>query len=166
MSKTVPLSVRVSPDDAEFISRLDIAGATTPSDKVRALLAEAKRRHEGFRDYRGCLAMADEMLASALHDLRELENQERVHSEVISKLVEWLPEALAFLLTSLHDVGSTEERQRLDEFERGVADRIFRLLESMLRLGVTAMCRGYDPKVIANGIEPILELVEVIRSRR
>ncbi len=166
MSKTIPLSVRVSPDDAEFISALDIAGASTPSDKVRALLADARKRQEGFRDYRGCLAMANEMLASFLHDLRELENRERVHSEVVSKLVEWLPETLAFLLTSLHDVGSTEERERLEEFERGVADRTFRLLESVLRLGVTAECRGYDPRVIATRIEPVLELVEVIRSRR
>ena len=49
-SKSVPLSVRVSPDDARFISQIDIAGAATPSDKVRALLADARKRREGFSD--------------------------------------------------------------------------------------------------------------------
>ena len=42
--RSVPLSVRVAPEDADFISRVEIAGAETPSEKVRALLAEARRR--------------------------------------------------------------------------------------------------------------------------
>jgi hypothetical protein len=35
MAKTVPLSVRVSHEDAEFIANLYIGDAVTPSDKVR-----------------------------------------------------------------------------------------------------------------------------------
>jgi hypothetical protein len=124
MPKTVPLSVRVTQDDAEFISRMDIAGAATPSDKVRALLADARKRQEGFRDYPGCLGMVQEMLGPMLHHLREAEHREEV---------------------------------------QGVAERLFRLLENVLRMAVTSECHGYDREVVQKRMPPVIELVDVIR---
>ena len=78
---------------------MDIAGAETPSDKVRALLADARKRSEGFSDYSSCLAMVQEMLAPTHQRLRAAEHRERVHSELVLELTQWMPEALAFLLT-------------------------------------------------------------------
>ena len=51
--KTVPLSVRVTDADAEFLARLDIAGATTPSEKLRALLTAERTRGEGAGEFGG-----------------------------------------------------------------------------------------------------------------
>ncbi|MDJ0851507.1 MAG: hypothetical protein QNK04_24295 [Myxococcota bacterium] len=161
MPKTVPLSVRVSQDDAEFISRLEIAGAATPSDKVRALLADARKRQEGFRDYAGCLAMVQEMLAPTLHHLREAEHREEVHSELVLELAQWVPETLAFLLTSLRE---GDDREHLQKFEQGTAERLFRLLENVLRMAVTSECHGYDREVVRKRMPPVIELVEVIRN--
>ncbi len=158
------MSVRVSPDDAEFIASVQIAGAETPSDKVRSLLAEARRRSEGFHDYSSCLAMVQEMLAPTHQRLRSAEHRERVHSELVLELTQWLPEALAFVLTGLAD--GSEERADLEAFEQGVAERLFRLIENVIRMNVTKECRGYDPSVVAKRMGSVVELVEVIRRRQ
>lgn len=159
----MPLSVRVSPDDAEFIAEIDIAGADTPSDKVRALLADARKRREGFSDYPSCLGMVQEMLAPTLQRLRSAEHSERVHSELVLELIQWMPEALAYLLTVLRDDGL--ERKDLEAFEEGVAERLFRLIENVLRMNVTRQCRGYDPTVVARRMGPVVELVGVIQTK-
>jgi hypothetical protein len=161
-SKSVPLSVRVSPDDARFISQIDIAGAATPSDKVRALLADARKRREGFSDYPSCLGMVQEMLAPTLQRLRAAEHREKVHSELVLELTQWMPEALAFLLTDLPEEG---DRNELQAFEDGVAERLFRLIENVIRMNVTRKCRGYDPNVVASRMGPVIELVQVIQER-
>ena len=161
--KSVPLSVRVSPDDASFINNIDIAGADTPSDKVRALLSEARKRRQGFSDYPSCVAMVAEMLAPTLHRLRAAEHLERVHSELLIELLQWMPEAMAFVLTSLSD--EANDRSDLESFEEGVAERLFRLIENVIRMNVTRKCRGYDPEVVAKRIAPVVELVNVIQMR-
>ena len=160
----VPLSVRVSPADAAFIEQMDIEGAATPSEKVRALLAEARKRHEGFSDYSSCLGMVQEMLAPTHQRLRAAEHRERVHSELVLELTQWMPEALAYLLTSLDE--EVPERGELEAFEQGVAERLFRLIENVIRMNVTERCRGYDPDVVSKRIAPVIELVRVIQMKR
>ena len=164
MPKTIPMSVRVSPEDAEFISRLEIGDAITPSDKIRALLQESRKRQEGFRDLAGCVAMVSEMLAPVSTQLLELESQERIHSELVLKLKQWIPETTGFLLTHLARRSDLDPRDSLEELERQLADRIFLLIEDVFRMGVTRECRGYDPAVIRDRIAPVLELAELIRS--
>ena len=61
-SKTVPISARISHEDAEFISQLKINEATTPSDKLRAIISDAKRQRLRTQDYRGCFQMIQELL--------------------------------------------------------------------------------------------------------
>ena len=164
VGKSVPLSVRVSPADAAFIEQMDIEGAGTPSEKVRALLAEARRRRESFSDYSSCLGMVQEMLAPTHQRLRAAEHREHVHSELVFELTQWMPEALAYLLTSLdEDVPDSAE---LEAFEQGVAERLFRLIENVIRMNVTERCHGYDPEVVAKRIPPVIELVRVIQMRR
>ena len=162
-SKSVPISVRVSPDDAAFIAEMNVAGASTPSDKVRALLAEARKRHQGFSDYSSCLGMVQEMLAPTLQRLRAAEHRESVHSELVLELTQWMPEAMAFLLTSLD--GTDQDRGDLEAFEQGVAERMFRLIENVIRMNVTRECRGYDPSVVARRMGPVIELVGVIADK-
>lgn len=161
--RSVPLSVRVSPEDADFIAGVDIAGAETPSEKIRALLAEARKRQQGFSDYSSCLGMVQEMLAPTFQRLRAAEHRERVHSELVLELSQWMPEALAFLLTDLVDASG--DRDSLQAFEEGVAERLFRLIENIVRMNVTDECRGYDPAVVSSRMGPVFELVDVIRSK-
>jgi hypothetical protein len=161
--RSVPLSVRVSPEDADFIAGVDIAGAETPSEKIRALLSDARKRQQGFSDYSSCLGMVQEMLAPTLQRLRAAEHRERVHSELVLELLQWMPEALAFLLTDLVD--GSGDRESLQAFEEGVAERLFRLIENVVRMNVTVECRGYDPAVVSSRMAPVFELMDVIRAK-
>jgi hypothetical protein len=165
MTKNVPLSVRVSEEDAEFIARLQISGATTPSDKIRSMLADARRRHEGVQDFGGALKMLEDLLAPVLHRLQGAEVEQRVHSQLLSRVAHWLPELVALLLTAFSGVKRLEA-EHLQELEGEVADRVFRLIEDVLRMGITRECRGYDPSVVARRMGPVLELAELARASR
>lgn len=164
MPKNVPLSVRVSQADAEFLARVDLDGAATPSDKVRALLADARRRHDGFRDYAGCLAMANEMIAPTMHLLKELEKRCDIHSEPVAQLAEWLPETLAFFLTAFPDDGEANDLMQIEALERGLTDRAFRLTQAMMRLAITDECEAYTPTIVADRVEPVLELATRLKA--
>ena len=47
----IPLSVRIDQEEADFIAQLSIEGASTPSEKIRELLKQARMSHETVRDY-------------------------------------------------------------------------------------------------------------------
>ena len=106
--------------------------------------------------------MVQEMPAPTLQRLRAAEHREKVHSELVLELTQWMPEALAFLLTDLPEEG---DRNELQAFEDGVAERLFRLIENVIRMNVTRKCRGYDPNVVASRMGPVIELVQVIQER-
>ncbi len=42
----IPLSVRIDQEEADFIAQLSIEGASTPSEKIRELLKQARMSHE------------------------------------------------------------------------------------------------------------------------
>jgi len=164
-SKMVPISTRISQEDVEFISQLKVSGATTPSDKVRAIIAEAKRRSEGMEDYRSAFKMMQELFQPVREYIREAELETGKHSELVTRLIEWLPDMTAYLLSTFtrseHDI----DEQDLIDLESGLADRIFRMIESVMQMGVTQRCPCYNPSAINQEIDPILELANVIAKQ-
>ena len=166
-SKSITISARIAHEDAEFLSQLKINGAATPSDKLRALITEARKRKEQPRDYGGCLAMVQELLAPVATQVRQAELKEKVHSELLTRTFEWLPEMAAYLLAASPVEAADWSADQLEEFEQGVADRLFRLITSLLQLGVTPECPCYSKDAVARRIAPVLDLAEVIsRSKQ
>ncbi|MGD8573290.1 MAG: hypothetical protein PVG89_17365 [Gammaproteobacteria bacterium] len=163
--KMVPISTRISQEDVEFISQLKVSGATTPSDKVRAIIAEAKRRSTGMEDYSSAFRMMQEFFQPVREYIREAELETGQHSELVTRLIEWLPDMTAYLLSTFtrsdHDIN---ERDLLD-LEKGITDRIFRLIESVMQMGVTQQCPCYNPSAINQRIAPVLELAQVIAKQ-
>ena len=167
--KTIPLSVRVSMEDAEYISSLDIPGAVTPSEKLRAIIGNARQRSRGFTDYEGCLKNLGELITPLSLTLKGLEHQVGERSELVEKLLGWNKETLAFLLASVPqevDTAPEEIREALEALEQGLADRTFSLVVEVLRMGITSKSQCYDPTVISERLDQILEIVAVIRSAR
>lgn len=162
--KMVPLSVRVTPADAEFIAGLQIDGATTPSDKLRAIIAEERQRREGSEDYALAVALIRDLMQPALRRLRAAEGDANVHSELVARLGEWLPDICGYLVAEAP--APADDDGDLRAFEAGLADRVFSLVDSVLRLAVTRRCRGYDPELIADHIGPTLELAELLLATR
>lgn len=167
-TKNIQLSTRVTDEDAAFLARLEIEGAETPSDKIRALIAEARRRHEGRRDYRTALHRVSDLLGPVEADVRAAEHVTQAHSELVRMVSDWLTETFAFLVSQGQEEagGAKKSAALLEATERGIADRVFRLIESVLRLGVTGEAPCYDKSTISERLGPVLELLEVIRAVR
>ncbi|MDX1407166.1 MAG: hypothetical protein R3330_03505 [Saprospiraceae bacterium] len=165
-AKMVQIGARIPQEDAEFISQLKVNGATTPSDKVRAIIAEARRRQQGAQDYQAGLNMMNELLGPVITHVRQLELKQQVHSELVSRTLEWLPEVLAFAVSSTSGLQDDKDVNALGHFEQSLADRVFRLMESILQMGVTQRCPCYDRRTILDRIDPILDLTRVINQTR
>lgn len=161
----VTIGARVPQEDAEFISQLRIEGATTPSDKVRAIIAEARRRHQGSHEYGACFDLTKSMLATFTSRTRQLEMEQSIHSEVVTRTLEWLPDMMAYIMSSSEKLAASSVEE-LSSIEQGVADRVFRLIESVLQMGVTKRCPCYNKNAVLDRIEPVLDLVRVIESNR
>jgi hypothetical protein len=166
-AKSIPLSVRVSEDDADFLAALELPGAASPSEKLRALIVEARRRHAEGRTYEASLALVRELLEPLSPTLRARELSSRQRSELIADTLYWLPDLVAFLMAGPgKSAAKGGDARELVEFEAGVAHRIFRFVEAVLRLGVTAKAPCYDPGVVTAGIGGTLELAQLVLSNR
>lgn len=165
--KSIPLSFRVSDEDAEFLSRLDLPGASTPSEKLRVLIGEARRRAGNDADYAGCLREAQALLEPVRAQLREAELKTDAHSELVMQTLDWLPELLAFVMASARrSVQSEPDSDRLKALEQGLAERIARMASAQLRLGITEQEPNYDPKVVKTRLDPVLDVAEFLLSKR
>src|SRR4051812_45976821 len=103
--KSIPISARLTEDDAAFLAGLTIPGANTPSDKLRSIISETRRRMDGVEDFSDCAELLRDMLAPTTRRIRETNKQLHVRSELIDRLAEWLPEAAAYLMTTLPQAG-------------------------------------------------------------
>src|SRR5215813_2489311 len=91
------LSARIPSEDMEWLMALDIPGAVSPSDKLRAMVAQMRRQHEGALDYDRSLAWLRELLTPSVAAIRGFEHHNRMHSEPLTLVAEWLPQIMATL---------------------------------------------------------------------
>jgi hypothetical protein len=161
MPRRIPLSVRITDDDAAFLARYKAEGATTPSEKLRAILASARKLDATPNDYAGCTEMVGLMLMPAQKMVRGQQKQERLRSDFIARLYERLPELVASLMTG--PAASETPANDLLDFEDDIARQTFALIEEILDLGLTKQSRTYDPALIKTQLEPILEILDLIR---
>lgn len=164
--KSVPISFRISPDVAAFIAHLEMGEATTPSEKIRELIARAQRDHASRRTFKESAAVNREALTSSLANLQEAERELERHSELIRVLYDWLPEAMAILITAAPSADGQPSLPNLQRLERDLADRSVRLLESILRMAVTRQVDAYDPDLLSGRLDRVLELSALIAGQR
>jgi hypothetical protein len=157
----------ISHDDAAFISQLAIDDAKTHSDKLRAIISEARQRSDRRHDYAGCLHAVQEMIQPALKEIRKTEVENQIHSELIIRLAEWIPDVAAFLVSSMSTIDelkTNEKKEKMVQLEQGSAQRLIRLMESVLQLAITRQCACYDPDIVQREIGPVLELCNIIMA--
>lgn len=163
-TKAVPLSTRISQEDAEFLSALKVQDANTPSEKLRVIIAETRKRHEGMQDYRSSLLMYQDMLNRVVTVTRELENENQIHSELISRLTEWLPDMMAFTTAMGSELQQSRSVESLKKFEDGITDRSFRLFQSILQMGITDTCPCYQTNAVSKRMTEVVNLINVIQK--
>jgi hypothetical protein len=164
MPKSVPLSVRLNDEEAAFLSAYEAPGAVTPSEKMRAILDDAKSRQIGVRDYAGCAAMMEDLLRPSLTRIRRAQRQADMRSDFALRMFEKLPELLAELVVAAPDDDASVEQ--LTKFEAELADQVFALIEEIVDMGLTSRSRTYDPGLIRARMVPILEICTIMADRR
>ena len=164
--KTIPMSVRVTHEDAEFIAQYNIQGATTPSDKLRAIISDARRRHYGTNDYVSCLNMLADFFSPAWQRIQAEQTNQKMHSELVAQFMEWLPETMAYFITHSYFTGQPEGQERLTELETELGDRIFRFMENVFRLGITKENPCYDKSAVIDRVGPMLELGDLLKMQQ
>jgi len=110
------------------------------------------------------VAVAQQLLEPVSGQTRQRELETRTHSELVSRVIEWLPDAMGFIVSSSAMLAEGEASTELVNLEHGLADRVFLLMESVLQMGVTRRCPCYDTAAILTRVEPILDLARVIDS--
>lgn len=163
--KTTPLSVRVDDDDAEFLARLEIDDARTPSEKLRALLHAERRRREGAGDAVQAAEMFRDMLAAAKRRVRRLEAQSGVRSDFMTKFYDRAPDIAGAAFAGPEEKEKDPENA-LRNFENEQLDGVFAFILEVLELGLTSRNRCYDPAGIEKRMAPLLEILELINMSK
>ena len=160
-AKTTQVSVRVSDEDAAFLAQGEPSG-TTPSERLRQLIAQARAQQEQGGTYEGALLQVRALLEPVSQALRTREMASLQRSEMIADTLYWLPDVVAYLISGPKALGECEAPASLIGFEAGVAQRVFRFMDAMLRLAVTSKVPCYDPNVVAAHMGGTLELARLV----
>ncbi len=162
--KSVNLSVRLSSEDARFLKRLSIPNAETVSEKLRMIIDRARRREEGAHSYPAALRMVDELLDPVRLGLLDQERREQVHSELLARVYEWLPDMLGYLLAGVDQEPDSDEVIELAQLESGIAERVFRLIEAVLRLALTCPNPCFESDAISRRLASTLALARLLET--
>jgi len=163
---SIPVSLRLSPADAQWLSDQEIPGASSPGEKLRALLREARARSdEGSpADYAGWLARFSAEADPFIQALRRAEFAQGIHSELLARFGPWLPETLAYCLAEAPEEEADPET--LARFEAGVAQRLAVVAQQLLQLAVAGRAPTYDPSLPEAVAGPVVELADAVRGRK
>lgn len=148
-----PLSARIPSELYLWLAQLQVEGAATNSDKLRVLLGQLKRQHDGAFDYVTAHAWARDLLGRLRDALVRTEGETGRHSDVMSALLDHLSTVLALAVSQAPK--NSDEAARLED---ALVRRCFALSESLLRQATTPGAAAYDPGVVRRHMAGTLEM--------
>lgn len=164
--KTVPYSVRLASEDAEYLASLQISGAHTPSDKLRSIVSAARERDARSSDYSGCIKNLEELSTQSIMQLKEIEKKHSVHSDLLLPAVELARDILALFVAGMNEVSSEKvEKDVIKKTEHEVADKLFYFFEKMALMGIREKSVCYSPDAISSRIDPVKEVFEMMSNK-
>lgn len=164
MAQMQSLSARLPVEDVAWLASLEMPGAITPSDKLRALLATSRRVQESTADFQTSLAWVRDLIAPLLADIGAHEHRTGIHSEALRLVTEAVPQMMALLLSG-RSLAKDSGRIAIQLEERLVA-RSMQLASALVRLSVTSNAPCYDPKGLDKQVLPLIELSRIVDSAR
>jgi hypothetical protein len=162
-SLNTPLSVRLSDEDTSFLAELEFEGAITASDKIRALIRQARQRAEPVVSFPAALAVSHEQLAAAVRRLRIIEQDLDRHSEVAVGLLTVAEEFFALALTAPQP-DAVRASEDLARHEARLVDCAARMTEQLLRWAVTPTAPAYDPSVVSRRLAEMTDLMTLVSA--
>lgn len=154
-----PLSARIPSELYLWLAQLQVEGATTNSDKLRVLLGQLKRQHDGAFDYVAAHAWARDMTARLRDALVRTEGRTGRHSEVLNVLLDHLTTSLAIVVSDAPTDEATAAK-----VEDALVRRAFALSEALLRQATTTAAAAYDPAVVRRHMAATVELAATISN--
>lgn len=153
------VTVRLDEDDIAFLSALDMPGASNLSEKLRALIAEARSQSERLNEYTPALDFSNKLFARSLRSVQSAEQHTGLHSEFLTRVIGWLPDAVALTVSECQDVldPPTHTRQALKLAEQRIAERVMSLVTSTHSLALSDWAGCYDPAGMAERARPHLQ---------
>lgn len=143
------VTLRLDEDDLTFLAKTELAGAANLSEKIRALLAEARSQREGLDDFGAAYDFVRGLLAVPERRIHQAEVASQQRSELVARVLAWVPETVAFVLSG-SSLGAGEDTPRsLRDFERGLGERAMVLTESMLQLAQAGFPGCHAPEALA-----------------
>lgn len=162
MSSSIPLSVRIPHADFEWLTALDLKGAATPSDKLRAVIQRYRREHEGAQSYELALDWLRDLVQPFARDVAAFEHRSGERSEIVAAMIEWVPQLMALLASErVEDDGARARRIEEMLLQRGAA-----LLSALLRLGVAPQETAYDRAALERQLPRLVALVDAMQAVR
>ena len=161
------ITIRLDEDDLTYLSSVELTGAVNLSEKIRALLAEARAQREGMQDSGLAWDFTRRLFASPERGIREAEIQLQMRSELIARIAAWLPDVSALLLAGTPETsGSSRERnEHLKKLERSLGDRVLGLVDSILQMSIAGFPGCYDPESLSRRAQPALRSLAMQASR-
>ena len=156
-----PLSARIPSDLYLWLAQLQVEGAATNSDKLRVLLGQLKRQHDGTLDYVAAHAWARDLMGRLRESLVRAEGRTGQHSEVVSLLLDHLTAMLALVVSQ-----APADEGDAAKLEEALVRRAFALCETLLRQGTTPDAAAYDPTIVRRLMGPTLELALNLKTSK
>lgn len=156
-----PLSARIPSDLYLWLAQLQVEGATTNSDKLRVLLSQLKRQHDGAFDYVAAHAWARDMTHPLREALVRTEGRSGRHSEVLNVLLDHVTTSLALVVSN-----APADAEAAAQLEDALVRRAFALSEALLRQATTTAAAAYDPAVVRRHMAATVELAATITPRK
>lgn len=156
-----PLSARIPGDLYLWLAQLRVEGATTNSDKLRVLLGQLKRQHDGAFDYAAAHAWARDLTGQLRESLVVMEGQGGAHSEVLGAILDHTTAALALIVSH-----APKDSGQAALLEDALVRRSFTLCEALLRQAITVSAAAYDPEVIRRHVANTVELASTLPLKK
>jgi hypothetical protein len=162
---TRPVSVRLNAEELAQLEGLDLPGARTAGQKLRALLAEAGTLRPSDGDYAALLGRLQGQVQPLVQAVREAEREHGLRSELVPRMADGLAEAMAWLLA---EAGEQREPDpsALARLESGLADRSAALARHLLEVYRSGDSAAYDRAALAARVRPLAALADVPDEKR
>jgi hypothetical protein len=164
MAQMQTISIRIPDEDFQWLLSLDGADARTPSEKLRSLLVQARRQEAGLADHDLCFAWMRGLVQPFVDSVAAFERKQKIHSDVVSAVAEWLPRVMATAVSTR--IGEKSALDKAKEVEAALARQSFRLLTTLLRAAVTSVPATYDKDVLDESLHDVIEIAAIISTRK
>jgi hypothetical protein len=162
--KTVPVSVRLNEADAEFLASLQKGEASTPSEKLRALLHDERDRVQRNREFEAVRNRIQERVNGTRNLLKAQEREDGLSSILWIRVFEIFPDIATKILTG-EPLRCKGDKIGLLEFERDLQQDVFELINEILELALRQEPKVHNPREFLELVQQPLEVLELIQLK-